>query len=88
MAGAEDKLAYEVGEFIQVVIFGHVWVTAGASVSYGMLLHYQHNDGRWDGVSQPTSVATLHHYPVTCASRDDGADGSLIEARIGYGRVG
>ena len=83
---ADDEVVFADGDFVQVCIMGTIWVTAGAAVEYSQILEFQ-ADGRWDGLSRVSAVASVKGLPIVSASRFTAADTNIIEARIGYGRV-
>lgn len=83
---ASDDVVFIDGQFVEVCVLGSIWVTAGAGVEYDQIISFQ-TDGKWDGVARVSGIADIVSKPVVSVSRFTAADNSMIEARIGYGRV-
>ena len=82
---SDQYIEYDDDAIIKVAVLGTFYVIAGGAVEYGDILRHQMNDYKWD-VDIPTSYAELFKRAVECVSKS-GADGDIIEARIGYGRT-
>ena len=99
VANADTITEFSNDDEVQIAVHGTFWVTAGGTVRYGDLLRWQTDDYKWDlhavpSVSGAQSAATINAlltaigaYPIVCVSRFEAADGDVIQARIGYGRV-
>ena len=84
-ADTDTFIEYDDGEIAPIITMGTVYMRAGAACEFGDLLRIQRADFKWDP-DNPTSYAELFKRPVECVSAS-GADGDLIEANIGGGRV-
>ena len=86
-ADTDTFIGYEDDEIAPIVVMGTVYVRAGGAVEFGDLLRMQNVDKKWDADNtDPPTTAKLYRRPVECVSKV-GADGGLIEANIGGGRV-
>ena len=72
---------------VEIGVFGTFWVEAGAAAEYGQILQWQLDDQKWDPLARVADIASMAQTPIVCVSRSAGADGDIIQARIGFGRV-
>ena len=82
---SDQFIEYEDNAIIKVGVMGTFWIIAGGACEYGDLMRHQNGDEKWNA-DTPSAYGELYKRAVECVSKV-GADGGIIEGRIGYGRT-
>ena len=80
-ANSPQSVQFSDDALVRVCIEGVLFLRAGAAMEFGDALKFSRNDGKWDKIATPGTIAAIPRLSVICLSKK-AKDGDLIHARI------
>ena len=80
-ANSPQSVQFTDDALVRVCIEGVLFVRAGGNMEFGDALKFSRNDGKWDKIATPTTIAAIPRLSVICLTKK-AKDGDLIHARI------
>ena len=86
-ANSDQFIEYDDGDAIKMIVFGTVWIIAGAAMEYGQTLAWDTTNNDFRPLSRQSAVANLHLVNIVCVSPAPVAADGVAQVRVGFGRA-